>query len=359
MKRIIIILLAISCGYLKAADFNLPGLGTRLSPYIITTSNQLHDMAEMVNTNPGCSKDVYFELGDNIILWTGEQPIGFSDEFAFKGIFDGAGFSIRDFTLKREYADKRVVGLFGFTDGAEIRNLTIDGGRIYSEEGTFSGVLIGNALATKVEKCIVRNVDIAVSGNATGGFIGYGSEITVTGCSSDGGSVSGSNNVGGFIGKMEESMSLWGGKNTIKDCFSTCVITGVRNVGGFTGVIESSYPATEISDCYATGSVLGFTDNVGGLIGACQCNKTTIANSYTTGSVVGESRNGDSQYIGGFIGLNAALKIERCFASGSVTGNSFVGGFSGVTRNPSEISNCYAEITATDDNLLTFEKTWC
>ena len=353
MKKIwIILLFTISCGKLMADDvftgiFNSGNGSSQITAYVIQTKEQLSEMANIVNANPGCTKNVWFRLGANINVWQGEQPIGISEETAFQGYFNGAGFSIRSFWQIRPYADDRVIGFFGYTLGGRIWDLTIDGGKIYDEQGKESGVLIGNALGTTIDNCFVRNVDISVSGNATGGFIGYARAVIINGCSSDGGSVTGSSNVGGFIGKVEDVKDLFselcGVKNTIIDCFSSCLITGVRNVGGFIGVIESPlFAPTEINGCYATGSVLGFTDNAGGFIGACQCNMTAISNSYAAGSVTGASRNGDSQYIGGFIGLNAALKIERCYASGAVTGNSYIGGFSGGTRNPSDITCCYA-----------------
>ena len=347
MKKFIVILLVSACGNLMAADF-ASGSGTRSDPYIITKSEHLSYLAEKVKDS-GWSYDKYFRLEANILLWLEEQPIGISETAPFQGVFDGGGNVIQNFWHERKYADNTVIGLFGYTSGAEITNLTIEGGRLSNEQGTYIGALIGNASKTVVTNCSVKNMEIIVNGDATGGLIGYGSEVTVTNCHTIGGTITGSSYVGGLIGKMEEP--LWGTKgSTISNCSSSCLITGVRNVGGFIGAVEttSAFPI-EISGCCATGSVLGFTDIVGGFVGACHFNNTSISNCYATGSATGASRSG-SKEIGGFIGYNRAKQIDRCYSSGSVTGTENIGGFCGSSVS-SAITCCYA-VGAVEGKLI-------
>ncbi|OKQ00370.1 S-layer homology domain-containing protein [Paenibacillus sp. P46E] len=88
-----------------------------------------------------------------------------------------------------------------------------------------------------------------------------------------------------------------------------------------------------ISNSYATGSVSGDTF-VGGLVG---WNVGTIRNSYGTGSVSGR----DS--VGGLVGWNFGnyrTNISNSYATGSVSGINRVGGLVGKSDEP--ISNSYA-----------------
>jgi hypothetical protein len=74
-----------------------------------------------------------------------------------------------------------------------------------------------------------------------------------------------------------------------------------------------------ITNCYATGSVSGISD-IGGLAGCNDYN--TITNSYATGNVTGTSN------IGGLVGLNSSNVINS-YAVGGVSGSSGVGGLVG------------------------------
>ena len=326
------------------------GEGTEDKPYLIATYPQLRDMAKTVNDYPGCSAGKYFKLTNDINLAGNSIQIGNSAS-PFEGTFDGAKYRLVNLHSYNDYA-----GLFGNASGATIRRLTIDGGRIYNEYGTFGGSLIGIARLTTVDSCFIRGVDMVFSGQ-TGGLIGYAIELRITDCSFSGtvvgigqntgglightenctitrcfseGSVAGSNNTGGFIG-IDEGM-----KNvSFQDCFSSSKTTGIGYVGGFIGSISSS---TAITRCYATGTVSGQSQYVGGFIGTYSLfgTSTGISDCYSTGAVINTS--GDS---GGFIGYARDLTINRCYAAGSVTGKNTVGGFIGFSGN-SFISGCYA-----------------
>ncbi|MBU2888021.1 hypothetical protein KO507_19805, partial [Gilvimarinus agarilyticus] len=86
-----------------------------------------------------------------------------------------------------------------------------------------------------------------------------------------------------------------------------------------------------ISQSYATGSVTGST-YVGGLVGV-NWGAGVISESYATGSVT------DDEYVGGLVGLNAGT-ISQSYATGSATGDTDVGGL--VGSNMGDISQSYA-----------------
>ncbi len=93
-----------------------------------------------------------------------------------------------------------------------------------------------------------------------------------------------------------------------------------------------------VSNCYATGSVSG-ENFVGGLV-AVNSSYGTVSNCYATGTVTG---TGTGWYVGGLVGENWGT-VSNCYATGSVTGTGYcVGGLVGVTPlSTSTVSNCYA-----------------
>ncbi|MCF7912099.1 MAG: PKD domain-containing protein [Candidatus Cloacimonetes bacterium] len=90
-----------------------------------------------------------------------------------------------------------------------------------------------------------------------------------------------------------------------------------------------------ISECYATGSVSG-QSYIGGLVGV-NYNNSTISENYATCAVNGV------EYIGGLVGFNNNNSaVSNNYATGNVSGNESVGGLAGYNSNFSSISKCYA-----------------
>ncbi len=85
-----------------------------------------------------------------------------------------------------------------------------------------------------------------------------------------------------------------------------------------------------ISNCCATGTVTG-DSRIGGLVGY---NSGTVSNCYATGEVSGD------EHVGGLVGCQDFGKILSCYATGSVTGGDSVGGLVGFSVGA--VSNSYA-----------------
>ena len=157
----------------------------------------------------------------------GWQPIGFytpsgpTAYIGFEGAFDGQGYEIRDLYMNRPDEDR--VGLFGETDGAFIRDMSVVNVTVIGEE-------------------------------AVGGLVGTNGFGTVSNSYSTG-SVIGEDAVGGLVG------ANWG---TVSNSYSNGNITGISRVGGLVGV---NGPDKIVSNSYSTGSVTG-VDDVGGLVGS-------------------------------------------------------------------------------------------
>ena len=120
-------------------------------------------------------------------------------------------------------------------------------------------------------------------------------------------------------------------------------VSGYCYVGGLVGLSENN---SNISLCYSKVNVSGNSGSGnyyhGGLVG--HTTRTTITNCYATGNVIG------TYYVGGLVGYHSlSSTISNCYTTGSVTGSFYVGGIMG--RGNANIRNCVAAnnaITATD-----------
>ena len=106
----------------------LSGDGTKESPYLISSAEDLKLMANNVNTGIGAS--AYYKLTGNIDLGGMEwSPIGTytnKDKYSvsFKGHFDGDGHTVSNFRITKY--STTYLGFFGLVSGGEIKNLNID-----------------------------------------------------------------------------------------------------------------------------------------------------------------------------------------------------------------------------------------
>ena len=257
------------------SDF-LDGAGTQEQPYLIYNAQQLNLIGRF-----SCGWDKHFKLTGDIDLaaYTGTEfnIIGIRTS-GFTGVFDGNGHTISNFTYTTD--DPGYIGFFGYVDDANamIKDLTL----------------------------------VAPYVNATrvpwyaGCLVGWLQTGTITGCSVEGGSVTGTILTGGLVGYNA---------GTVSSSYTTVSVLGVDEWTG--GLVGKNVGA--ISDCYAAGSVSGHVQ-AGGLVGQ---NLGTVSNSYATASVTGYSN------IGGLMGLNYYGTISNCYAAGSVSGARNVGGLVG------------------------------
>ncbi len=130
--------------------------------------------------------------------------------------------------------------------------------------------------------------------------------------------------------------------SNIDNSYATDSVNGNQAVGGLVGNTDSS----SISNSYATGTIIGSGYNVGGLVGFN--NLTSINNSYAIGNV-SSSRGA----VGGLIGLNYnSSSINNSYATGSVSGSTAVGGLAGYNQVNSSIDNSYATGSVSGSNWI-------
>ena len=196
------------------------GDGTASAPYLITSAQQLADLAYLVNDG-NTYKGKYFKLATDITLndstrlgneW---KPIGdirtFSVDY-FSGYFDGGGHAIKGLYL--EIGSQKSTGLFGDLKNAVVKNLNIDYCHLQGEaDGNYGGILAGYATGTQIVNCHVKN----------------NSEIRVI--SSDGGYKTAY--IGGIVGQAEEGGSIM--ECSFNGNIYTSYRVGFLGIGGIAG----------------------------------------------------------------------------------------------------------------------------
>ena len=257
---------------------------------------------EKIGQETGWGMGDHYALRYSIDLTGSDQtPIGNTKDNAFKGKFDGLDNSI--FGLSIDNSDNKkgdATGLFGFTDGAIMGNVTL---------------IAGN-----------DGVSIQGGNTDTGAFIGHAVNTTVKGVNSTL-KVSGKNNVGGIIGYAKADTGR------------------TYSFADASGSVQPDSRSSELSNLTNTGNVSGVS-NVGGLVGYMnggklsndEKNRVQYKGSYNLGKITGIDNGSDYSYnIGGMIG-----KAENATVGGTkntlinyntVEGGYNVGGIVGSAVN--------------------------
>lgn len=245
--------------------------------YVINSADDLKKLQDMTNSGKS-TQGVNFVLGANIdmsgITWTG---IGNSAANAFKGTFDGNGYTISNLTGTNAGLFKNIIGnrtssseaTYGIVKNVKVTGLNITGTGV-GEKGGIAGI----AQNAYIENCYTEgsiqganwsagmighnkgsavinstaNVNVSTSGTCVGGFIGHDSSGYLVNCVSYG-SVSGSGYVGGLIGHEQSN-----GQGRIEKCSTLSTVTSSNNStkGAFIGVIDSGCSVNVINSSYSS-----------------------------------------------------------------------------------------------------------
>jgi hypothetical protein len=280
-------------GTIEGGTFNTPitGSGTESDPYQISTADQLKRFRDIVNGSNGQTpnRGACAVLTANIDLnnepWTpigqntGDDP---KDTLAYSGTFNGNGHTISGLNVTGEFAYS---GLFGYTEGAAIRDLTV-AGKVTStstDSSTAVGGIIGRAKGSTIENCGNLCAVTAPAGH-TGGIVGYAAYMDdssgwITGCY-NAGKISGGDYAGGIVGTHYDDMFIY-------DCYNVGAISGNCAIGGIAG----SASFVMLFNCYNAGIVVcpGGTATPGGLFGS---GSGQVRNSYYLKGTTADSHIG-------------------------------------------------------------------
>lgn len=383
-----------------AKDFAC-GAGTKLSPYIILTAEQLAKLAFIVGANDKDYQGKYYKLGADIILNDGEiiddkgalvadstklhkwTPIG-NSSVTFTGTFDGDGHTVSGMFINTTSSHN---GLFGNSSGT-IQNLTLMDSWVMGKEKTAG--IVGNNTGTL--KKLINKASVTSTKGPVGGVVGssndsYGNTNLVDSVYNFG-VIKGSSDVGGILGYVDRiklsnaqnhgliegekyTGGIWGGANSTTIAANNLInyakIIGQSYTGGIAGYCGHYGVGTKYSAKCGTftnirneGPIQGLSC-VGGIAGSFGGKAISINNSasikgtsyvgglfgnadfstttslYNTGDVFG------SKNVGGIIGYNQEGVTSSAYSTGKVDGDSLVGLMIGYNYNTTMADYYYLE----------------
>ncbi|MCM2308405.1 MAG: filamentous hemagglutinin N-terminal domain-containing protein, partial [Sulfuritalea sp.] len=265
----------------------------------ITNAHQLQLMAIVPAASYKLAGTI--DLGPALAAVNGKYPgmwgsAGFTPVANYTGTFDGLGYVVNGLAIDRGATD--YVGLFGYTNGATVRNVGL--------------------------------TDVKVTGSSyVGGLVGWSNNSTIANSYSTGVVTGNVNHVGGLVGRNDNVV--------LTNSYSTVAVTGSGAFIG--GLVGDNTSGSTISSSYSSGAVSGGS-NAGGLVG--RHHSSTINNSYSTGTVTG------SDWIGGLVGHVDSVTIANSYATGAVTsGGGSVGGLVGHNIGGYTVTNSYWDMETT------------
>ncbi|MBO4879352.1 MAG: dockerin type I repeat-containing protein [Clostridia bacterium] len=300
----------------RGAGELFPGSGAEDDPFLISTADELAQLAALVNGGDEC-EGFCFALTEDIVLndtadfenWSENNrpenfwhPIG-GGAYSFRGCFDGRGHTVSGMFACATNGTK--LGLFGSAENAVIRDLSV------------------------IRSCVLGN-SVAV-----GGIIGAAEGMFITGCEFEG-TVTGTRSVGGICGST--------GSCCITDCSAQANISAFQYAGGIVGLAGT----TSFSGCGASGTI-DANDRAGGMIGyalvgcsAADCrNGAAITCDEYAGGIVGIGQNTElsycenladiasERYTGGIFGFCCGASADSCANRGDISGDYYIGGIVG------------------------------
>ncbi|MDD5941187.1 hypothetical protein [Fibrobacter sp.] len=327
-----------------AKDFAC-GAGTKLSPYIILTAEQLAKLSFIVGANDKNYQGKYYKLGADILLNDGKiiddkgalvadssklhkwTPIG-NSSVTFTGTFDGDGHTVSGMFINTTSSHN---GLFGNSSGT-IQNLTVENSWVSGGNAT-AGVL-GILKGAGSLKNITNKATVVGNGNVTGGVM---AGIETVCCNKIGnveyaenyGSVTGVKTAGGVAGSVQDIV--------ITNAINNADISGTQGVGGIAGSLGYN---SSLTNAVNKGPITGKEQPAGiaGYFGywvTCSAEKrASMKNAINYGNINGQL------YTAGIVGKNDCTKSFSLANKSKIVGTKYVAGIFGYIKN-STITSAY------------------
>lgn len=210
------------------------GEGTEKSPFQIKNAFDLETLAKYVERGEVFDdipyNEAYYSVMNDIDL-TGFSfgsigSVGNDNKNAFRGVFDGKGYTISNYTIE---TTRSIQGLFGLVAGypeeektkgkkAVVKNVILENVCVKGERNSYGdlrGALIGQAEYALVSGCFVENTNAFMEGGTQiGGLIGYAYYCNIINCGASTKIVthSGVAYTGGIVGNVAHS--------EIKNCYA-------------------------------------------------------------------------------------------------------------------------------------------
>lgn len=332
--------------------------------YHISNADQLVALSEATKTADHPTLTYKYMLDNDIIIpatYKSQINIAPDPDHPFAGTFDGNGHTIYNFDSAGGITGGANSGLFAFTKGATIRNLTIDGADVDSV--MVGGILVSQAIDSNIYNITIKNSNLQIisggsvitlitSGGAMGGAIaGAVQNSTLYNCEANYTNVYVYNGegitalagdgyyLGGIVGELKSS--------TLE--YSRAIGDGVTRGNG----------STYIDSNIAVGLLSGKIGYVGGLVGIMEDDSSIIdsfCSTYLNSTMIVDVPllAGADVRVGGIVsrikdGYNNL--IERCHYSGLIESQAFatnnvnLGGIvsysDAIPITKATISNCF------------------
>ena len=251
----------------------------------------------------------------------------------FKGTFDGQNHRIKGLVYEPNIIKDPNSGLFSFTDGATIQNLTLENADI--EAIYQGGIVVGHAKNTHLENLTVLNSKIKLSpannvislitnlGFCGGGIAGIMEDSVMYNCEISGTEIV-NNSTSGVTGVGGEGLYMGGLVGWAED--STIEYSRVRsNYVGESNELQESVVRNDYD--ITVGALGGKSVYAGGIVGGVNTadGETRIVDCFCTADVSFYAANyvavgsGIAGYAGGITGaLRGNSHIERCHYAGNI-----------------------------------------
>lgn len=254
-------------------------------------------------------------------VWGGRgfAPVGHSN-IRFTGDFNGNGHVINGLNIKRVSNDN--VGLFGFADGSTLRDVGLTNLNISGKDYTAglvgyfrSTAALGNALIDGVY------VSGQVSGEDNVGGVGgivvtlnSGTQEVKVANSYSNVNVTATTRAGSLLGFFGSNFT--NASAILENSYATGSVTGSDYIGGLVGRVYnqiSTGNSTIVRQTYASGAVTGST-NTGGLVGNAFNPTVSLLNNYwntdTSGQVNGVGSIQNTAAVSNVVGLTTAQSTQ-------------------------------------------------
>ena len=368
-----LIALVPNVSYADAQGMN--GEGTESNPYLLSTGEDIIDLANNISDGSLQTKGIYFEMTKNIDI-SQESFSGFGNaDFPFEGSFDGNGNTL---TVNMS-SDESFVGLFPYIGSSgTVKAITLKGsitGTAERGDDYFVGGIAGENRG-EISGCINRAKITAERADASisvlAGIAGY-NYGTIRSCvnteditAPDGMSAAGI--AGSAYGESADNQAH------IIYCANTAQITAKDKSAAGILLTANKYTVIEncrnentvksesgcaagivydvrtgghgtLNKCVNEGSIEGGGNSVGGIVAVL--NDADVSRCNNTGSVVC-TRESDGNRVGGIVGDAADGNIYMSYNAAAVTAKgelqNSVGGIAGefgYTNQDSIIESCY------------------
>lgn len=234
--------------------------------------------------------------------------------------------------------------LAGRLDTSTVTNITVQNSTITGSSRDVGGVV--GYFSTGTMDNVSFDSTITNTSSNTGGIAGFLHSVNVSNLTVAGSVSSTSTYVGGVFGYVSGTSGAY---NTATNLTNTATVSGTSSVGGIAAV-ASGMSFEKVSN---TGNVTGQYDYIGGIAG--QAYNSDFRKSFSSATITGTRNSSSDNDRGGFIGYASSIEVYDCYATGTLVNRSknmggFIGSIGGLSSKPSVIERVYSTVNISNNS---------